>query len=287
MNKVSKILSVAALLAIGGGATLNATENDRLMSAQQGVENAQNDLAEAKEKLRKLEEEYRQAPESKKAALKKEIQAQRQAVKEAQRDNKTAVKTLKKAANKNNQSGAFFGGEVTVGYANTTPNAMSNAVTVKDGFALSGDFDLKGGYKFYFNDVLGVRAHAGLGYGTRITALTISGGSNDDFTYQTSGFKVSLGADLLLSPSGGFGIFAGGGVDIYKWSDDASVAGTSVTSTVSGVTSIPKFQVGMRFGGFEIAGVFNTSAIQPSHKGMPNITYGNTKALKLGYYYSF
>lgn len=286
MKGMSKILSVAAILAIGG-VSLNAADDSRLMSAQQGVESAQSDLAEAKEKLRKLEEEYRQAPEGKKAALKKEIQAQRQAVKEAQRDNKIAIKTLKKAANKNNQSGAFFGGEVTAGYASTTPNVPAGYYTVKEGFALAGDFDLKGGYKFYFNDVLGVRAHAGLGYGTRISALTFNGSSNDDLTYNTSGFKVSLGADLLLSPSGSFGIFAGGGVDIFKWSDEVSVVGTSATHTVSGVTSIPKFQVGLRFGGFEIAGVFNLAAIQPEHKDTINITYGNTTALKLGYYYSF
>ena len=276
---------------IGGGATLNAAENGKLVAAQQGVADAQKDLQEAREKLKELEEAYRSAPDSKKAELKKEIQTQRLAVKQAQRDNKVAIQTFKKASNKNNQSGAFVGGEATLGFARTTPIATGSFITVKEGLALTADFDIKGGYKFYFTEMLGVRAHAGLGYGSRFAAMTVSGLSYDAITYTTTGLKVSLGADLLFSPSGKFGIFAGGGFDIHNWTHDVSMNGVgsdAVSDKQSGTTTIPKIQVGMRFGGFEIAGVYNLSAIQPANSlKVPNLTYGNTMGVKLGYYYSF
>ena len=271
----------------GGGATLNAAENGKLVAAQQGVAGAQRDVQAALEKLRKLEEEYKAAPDGKKAELRKEIQAQRLLVKQAQRDNKIAIQTLRRASNKNHQSGAFVGGEATLGFATTTPNYPAGYVSVKDGFAFGADFDIKGGYKFYFTEKLGVRAHAGLGYGTRISALSVVNGA--DATYTTSGFKVGFGGDVLFSPGGSFGLFAGAGVDIHNWDYDVSVTDISTANyTTSGTTAIPKIQVGMRFGGFEIAGVYNLSAIQPAgNRDIINITYGNTMGVKLGYYYSF
>ena len=145
------------------------------------------------------------------------------------------------------------------------------------------DFDIKGGYKFYFNDHFGVRAHGGLGYATRIAAATISGGP--DMAYTTSGLKFGLGADALVSVSGRFGVFAGGGIDIHNWNHTISSTGGGEVK-LSGTTTIPKFQVGMRFGGFELAVIRNLSAIQPS-KRIDDMTFGNATALKLGYYYSF